>query len=115
MNSANFGIKLWFKSEDDTAETLIVDADGLDDRVGGGMDTSTGIRGLAWNAYANANQGVGGETPTTETTYRYEDNVHITAGPPVSCAQIGFARGSPPPPDATPPAAPKGLQIKQGQ
>jgi hypothetical protein len=45
---------------------------------------------FSWNSYANFNQVVG--QATTQTTYRYEDNVHIRNGPPVPCAQIGFDR-----------------------
>ena len=57
------------------------------------------------NAYANANQGGPGDTPTTQTGYRYQDNIHVRNGAPVSCAQIGFGSGGgvPPPPGGTPP------------
>ena len=65
-----------------------------------------GYTGVDWNAYANANQGLG-ETPTTQTTFRYEDNMHWRAGAPVSCAQIGFG-GS----DVTPPAVPTNVSVQ---
>ena len=55
------------------------------------------------NAYANANQS--GGSPTTQTTYRYQDNVHVRTGAPVSCQQIGFA-------PVNPPSAPTGLRVK---
>ena len=44
---------------------------------------------MFWNAYANANQGLG-ETASTGTGFRYHDNIHVRNGPPVSCAAIGF-------------------------
>ena len=60
-----------------------------------------GISGFFFNTYANTNNSEDqppGYTPTTEVTYRYEDNTHMRAGAPVSCAQIGFAGGGAPPP-----------------
>lgn len=46
---------------------------------------------LVWNAYFNGNYaGSSGSHRTVQTTFRYEDNVHVRVGPPVSCAQIGF-------------------------
>ncbi len=51
-----------------------------------------------WDHYANANQDPGCsstcETPTTENTARYQDNMHLREGLPVSCAQIGWGTGS---------------------
>ena len=65
------------------------------------FQNTPGDVGLTWNAYANANQGDAGITPTTGTTFRYEDNIHIRAGAPVSCAQIGFGtQAQQPPPNA---------------
>ena len=58
------------------------------------------------NAYANANQGLG-ETPSTQTGYRYQDNIHVRNGAPVSCAQIGFGSSG----GTTPPTAPQSLRI----
>ena len=55
------------------------------------------------NAYANTNQPGGGGT--TQTTYRYQDNVHVRNGAPVSCAQIGFT-------PVNRPSAPMGVQVK---
>lgn len=57
-----------------------------------------------FDAYANRNATVNNpRTSTTETTYRYHDNMHIRNGPPVSCSAIGFdgLGGSAPPPAPT--------------
>lgn len=52
---------------------------------------NAGYNSLVWNAYYNGNySGSPGSHRTVQTTYRYEDNVHVRAGAPVSCAQIGF-------------------------
>ncbi len=60
-----------------------------------------GFLDFKWNSYANQNSNGGG---VAHTTYRYEDNVHIREGTPVSCEQIGFTSLTPPPPipDPTP-------------
>ena len=62
------------------------------------MDTSgfrlgrvpQGYSALAWNNSANANQPRA--RPSTVMTFRYEDNIHVRAGTPVSCAQIGYSK-----------------------
>jgi len=87
-------------------ELLIVDFTYNDD-AGSNIDNRQGYRGLSWNGYANTNQG-GGYVPTTQLTFRYEDNVHLRAGTPVSCSQIGFGGSGG---GGTPPAAPTGLKI----
>jgi hypothetical protein len=68
-----------------TSERLIIDfsADGTQ------LDNKQGYERMAWNPYANTNQGTG-YTPSTELTFRYEDNLHVRNGMPVSCSQIGF-------------------------
>lgn len=96
--SPNFSVRLWHDEE------LIIDFSGFDGRL-----LRSGVNSMKWNNYSNANQGLNecGPNRSTEAVYRYEDNVHITAGPPVSCEQIGFGNlvaGPPPPPP--PPAAP---------
>jgi hypothetical protein len=93
--TANTSVKIWFN------ETLIIDFSGLD---GSFLNAKAGYDALVFNAYSNANQE--GGVPTTATTYRYEDNIHVTGGPPVSCTAIGFGGGV-----VTPPAAPTGLRI----
>lgn len=54
-----------------------------------GSDQQNGIFQMKFNSYANANQDPPGEE-TTETTFRYEDNIHITNGQPYTCSQVGF-------------------------
>lgn len=56
--------------------------------------------GFYWNSYSNANQGQGA-IPTTATSYRYQDNMHVRNGPPVACSAIGFD-GTPSPSDPPP-------------
>jgi hypothetical protein len=65
------------------------------------------INAYTFNAYANTNSPQVGTMPQGPTA-RYEDNIHITAGPPPSCAQIGFvgAGGGGPAP-----SAPTGLKV----
>lgn len=63
---------------------------------------------LVWNAYANTNQGQGA-TPSTQTAFRYQDNIHIREGLPVSCAQIGYGAGSTGPSQLLPSGRPKKL------
>jgi hypothetical protein len=76
------------------------------------MGTKNGIGGMFWDHYANANVNqVPAPKPIVQTTYRYEDNVHIRAGAPVSCAQIGFGAGSGSA-DTIGPATPSSLQIR---
>lgn len=81
--TSDFAVKLWHD------EKLIIDFDGFD-----GTLLRDGVNVMKWNNYANANQGLGecgvGEE-STESVYRYEDNIHVREGVPVSCAQIGFA------------------------
>jgi hypothetical protein len=102
----NGRIRHWFQGQGDTSETLVLDISGINfNHVYQGQ----GIGGMWWNGYANANQGIG-EPPTLQTTYRYEDNMHVRNGAPVTCAQIGFTGGSGGG-DITPPAAPVNLRI----
>jgi hypothetical protein len=98
LNSTNFSVKIWMNN------LLVVDFDGFDDR---GLKTKDGIGTYAFNGYSNANQG-SGHIATTSVAYRYEDNIHVRAGAPVSCAQIGFLGTS----GGAPPSAPSGLQVR---
>ncbi len=82
LGSSDTEIKIWFNGK------LIVDIDELD---GSFLASKDGYTNLYWNSYANKNAASLGDSPTTETTYRYEDNIHVTNGPPVSCDQIGFS------------------------
>jgi hypothetical protein len=55
-----------------------------------GQGSRNGYGGLFWDHYKNFGT-------NTVVTYRYKDNLHIRAGAPVSCNQIGFgAVGTPP-------------------
>ena len=89
IGTSNTTIKQWFKGPGDSTETLVIDISGLNTTDTGMDNGGAGYSSMSWNNFANANQGQG-ETPTTETTGRYEDNIHITNGTPVSCEQIGF-------------------------
>lgn len=86
----NVKFKQWILSSVLTSETLVTDISGWDFT---GTSLTGGYKGIKWNAYSNANQGLGG-TPTNATTFRYEDNMIVTNGTPVSCAQIGFSGSS---------------------
>ena len=81
----NMHMRVWFQGPNMSSERLIIDfmADGRQ------LDNRDGYSSMLWNAYVNANQG-GGYVATTQLTFRYEDNVHVRAGMPVPCAQIGF-------------------------
>lgn len=94
--SATTEIKKWFN------EDLIIHITGLDTRdFIIGADTP-GYTGISLNNYANANAwfdyqpgneacgGQGGAGCTDETTFRYQDNVVVTDGAPVTCEAIGF-------------------------
>ena len=100
LGTSNTSIKIWFNN------TLIIDIDGLD---GSFLSNREGYNALWWNNFSNANTPGLGRAATTQTTYRYEDNVHITAGPPVSCEQIGFVSSGG---DITPPAVPTNLVVQ---
>jgi hypothetical protein len=97
LGLANATIKIWFNN------TLIIDFD-VDSRFTTAA-TQNGIASFVWNAFTNFNDPNVGQT--TVTTYRYEDNLHIRAGAPVSCAQIGFVPLVP-----TLPTAPAGLTVQ---
>jgi hypothetical protein len=84
-------ITIWFQGPGMTSEVAIVDFD---------MDLSwmnSTIDAFKFDNYSN-----GGNT--AQATFRYEDNVHIRTGTPVSCSQIGFG--------SKPPLAPSGLVVR---
>ena len=90
-----------------TSERLIIDfsADGSQ------LDNKNGYSNMKWNAYANTNQG-NGYIASTALTFRYEDNVHVRNGMPVTCAQIGFtSSGGSTGGSTTPPTAPTNLTV----
>lgn len=100
LGLSNGSIQVWFTGPSGV-EKKVLDISNLDFR---GMIHAAygGYNSFVWNAYANANQWT---NTTTQTTYRYEDNVHIRAGAPVSCAQIGFLSEATPPPPPLPPSS----------
>ena len=46
--------------------------------------------GFHFNNYTNQNGGGAGYNGTDQVAYRYQDNIHVKTGAPVSCAAIGF-------------------------
>ena len=95
MNTGNMTWKVWHNGK------LIIHISGIDGR----RLQQQSIDVFKFNNYANHNQFAG--QSTTRTTYRYEDNIHVREGEPVSCQQIGFTSLTPPPPPpTTPPPAP---------
>jgi hypothetical protein len=93
----NMRVRIWFTPSTGphaNTQMLIVDFSNFDSR---NYALVNGISRISFDNYANANNNA---TPLTETTFRYEDNLHVRAGAPVSCAQIGFGGTGPqqPPP-----------------
>ncbi len=79
LNTSSSHYRMWFNN------TLVVEA--TFNPVG--SDQQNGVYQMKYGAYSNANQDPPG-SETTEVTYRYEDNLHIRAGEPYTCSQIGF-------------------------
>jgi hypothetical protein len=103
MGLTNSAITIWFTGAAGV-EKKIIDISNMDTSM---MSPGAGgYSGFTWNNYANTNQGDVGTTPSTQTSFRYEDNVHIRAGTPVSCSQIGFGAQGPAP------AQPTGTLVK---
>jgi hypothetical protein len=71
------------------------------------IQSINGYQALNWNNYYNGNYNNGTNVGTTATAYRYEDNIHIRAGAPVSCAQIGFGASGVSPSTSNPPSPPR--------
>ena len=101
MGTSNMTIKLWHNGR------LIFHLANFDANAAFAVDYYTDFK---WNTYSNMNQ----SSATSRTTYRYEDNVHIREGEPVSCDQIGYATGSTPPPPPPPAPPPSGGLGKPG-
>jgi hypothetical protein len=100
MGFTNSSIQIWFTGPAGI-EKKIIDIQNFDTSRFNPAKTG-GYHALALNNYSNRNQA---GTPTSQTTFRYEDNLHIRVGPPVSCAQIGFGPASPSPAPAPAPTA----------
>lgn len=105
--TTNTTTKVWYN------EQLIVDF--TMDTSFTNVGNSTGYAAISLNNYANVNMyfggqcgGQGGEACLDETTFRYQDNVVVTDGEPVTCEAIGFDFSGGPGPDR--PAAPILLQ-----
>ena len=100
LDTENVCITQWFNDK------VVVDFCGLDGR---GLNTSTGVTAMSFNAYSNAWQVKPEGHRLKETTYRYEDNWVITNGEPVSCQMVlgeGGATSPPPPGNTARPAPP---------
>jgi hypothetical protein len=87
MGTSNSAWSIKFTGPSGTEQT-VVDISNMDTTGFKPGQAPNGYAGFVWNNFANANQG---GSPATVLTFRYEDNVHIRAGAPVSCAQIGFS------------------------
>jgi hypothetical protein len=74
-----------------------------------GQGSRNGYGGLYWDHYKNFGS-------NTQVTFRYKDNLHIRAGAPVSCAQIGFTGGAgggaASGGDSVAPTTPTGVQLR---
>lgn len=77
LNSSNVTIKIWLEG------TLIFHITGFD----GSALENKNYQNVTFDSYANANanQGV---PATTQTAFRYNDNIHIRNGPPVACSVV---------------------------
>ena len=82
LGTSNVTIKLWHN------EVLVFHMSGFD----GAALRDQGYQAMEFDNYANVNANQG-SPPTTQTFYRYQDNMHYTEGPPVSCSQIAGATG----------------------
>jgi hypothetical protein len=95
LGSASSSIQIWFTGQSGV-QKKIVDISNFDMRWLAVAGPPAGYSAMLFDMYANTNYVPGGGTPITNPTYRYEDNIHIRNGPPVSCAQLGL-NSSPPP------------------
>lgn len=100
MGSASSSVQMWFTGPAGVRKQIVNFSNMNLTSHAANYNGAPGYVGLSWNNYANTNQGDGG-VPTTQTTFRYEDNLHIRGGAPVACAQIGFAGGGVTPPPTT--------------
>lgn len=87
FGSSSTNMWIEFQGPNDSSPRRIFEVTGLDT---GTLFGDTTLGGWGIDGYYNGNQGLG-ETPSTETFYRYFDNVVINStGEPVTCAAIGF-------------------------
>ena len=94
VGTSNMSATIWFMGEGDSEETKIIEFSGMDSTNLGPGGTS-GYDSFSWNTYSNQQESSSSGT----VSGRYEDNIHITNGTPVSCADIGF--GDTPTPSAS--------------
>jgi hypothetical protein len=87
-----------FQGPNDTSERVIFQVSNFDFK---NSFNEQKIDRYDWDAYYNGNGGQA-QCNSTQTFYRYYDNVHVRAGQPVSCAQIGFGGTAAPPPLGAP-------------
>lgn len=80
MGTTNFTIKIWHDG------TLVVHISGID----GTHMKNKNYGEINFDSYANTNDPTVGNGDTTSVAYRYEDNLHVRNGPPVSCAAIEY-------------------------
>jgi hypothetical protein len=105
VGSTNLKITTWL------GDRKIVDVSGID----GTKIRLSALNNFDFNTFSDRNEDatdpsqnlVGIVKPTSETAYWYYDNVHIRAGEPVSCEEIGFGRGGVP----TSPSTPTGTRV----
>jgi hypothetical protein len=97
---SNMAWTIYFTSPNDGVERVVIDIANFDGRFL--YFPAGGITAFVYNAYNN------NAAANTQTTLRYEDNIHVRSGAPVTCGQIGFNASAPAPAptptaDTTPP------------
>jgi hypothetical protein len=103
IGDSNFSVRIQLDNID------VVDFEGVDGRImtanpsSGATQSVDGFTGFNFNAYSNSVQNGNQVRPS----FRYQDNVHVRRGAPVSCAQIGFGTAA-----GTPPNAPSNLRVQ---
>jgi hypothetical protein len=119
MGAANASVKITFTPSAGPragTEITVVDISNWNMGFTPGLASRTGgYDQFIWNAYYNGLFNNGLNQGISQTTFRYEDNIHIRAGAPVSCAQIGFGSSgaaSPAPAAPAAPAAPGGVRLQ---
>lgn len=96
FGTSSMAVQQWWQDESDAAESLVISFSG----VNTADSYFTHLDQWAYNNYFNGGDGFGSGYCTSATpphsglgcsrAYRYEDNIIITDGDPVSCAQVGL-------------------------
>jgi hypothetical protein len=102
--TASMSVQQWWRGERDTTETEVFNMSGLD-TTGSYFE---GMNGIAFNNFYNGGNGFdsgyctdspggGNHSPPCPDAYRYQDNMIVTDGEPITCA-VAMAEilGSPP-------------------